>query len=154
MFKQKGKKRSLELITISIKFICWPLAYITYLVIVTIYDYYLAILVVFSFVLAVVSCRSKHRWKDICAFRVFPYKFQTSLQFFDLVDDYIQSEINKPPFRPTCTVLLLYEFLFNISFIMLTHLILPTHLKDKHALLFTLRLTYFIVFLFPSIKVP
>ncbi|KAH1224095.1 General transcription factor 3C polypeptide 5 [Glycine soja] len=47
--------------------------------------------------------KSKHRWKDICAFRVFPYKFQTSLQFFDLVDDYIQSEINKPPFRPTCT---------------------------------------------------
>ncbi|KAG5069639.1 hypothetical protein JHK85_002016 [Glycine max] len=53
--------------------------------------------------MAVVSCRSKHRWKDICAFRVFPYKFQTSLQFFDLVDDYIQSEINKPTFRPTCT---------------------------------------------------
>lgn len=103
--------------------------------------------------MAVVSCRSKHRWKDICAFRVFPYKFQTSLQFFDLVDDYIQSEINKPTFRPTCTVLLLYEFLFNISFIMLTHLILPTHLKDKHALLFTLRLTCYIVFLFPSTKV-
>ncbi|KAL9328264.1 hypothetical protein ACSQ67_003267 [Phaseolus vulgaris] len=45
----------------------------------------------------------KHKWEDICAFRVFPYKFQTSLQFFDLVDDYIQSEINKPPLRATCT---------------------------------------------------
>ncbi|XP_047165634.1 general transcription factor 3C polypeptide 5-like [Vigna umbellata] len=47
--------------------------------------------------------KSKHKWEDICAFRVFPYKFQTSLQFFDLVDDYIQSEIKKPPLRTTCT---------------------------------------------------
>ncbi|XP_061346059.1 uncharacterized protein LOC133291756 isoform X2 [Gastrolobium bilobum] len=45
----------------------------------------------------------KHRWEDICAFRAFPYKFQTSLQLFELVDDYIQSEINKPPLQATCT---------------------------------------------------
>ncbi|CAJ2672435.1 unnamed protein product [Trifolium pratense] len=43
------------------------------------------------------------RWEDICAFRTFPHKFQTSLQFFELVDDYIQSEINKPPIQATCT---------------------------------------------------
>ncbi|KAJ1403882.1 hypothetical protein SESBI_27006 [Sesbania bispinosa] len=45
----------------------------------------------------------KHRWEDICAFRAFPYKFQTSLQLFELVDDYIQSEINKPQSQTTCT---------------------------------------------------
>ncbi|GAU21818.1 hypothetical protein TSUD_176630 [Trifolium subterraneum] len=50
------------------------------------------------------SCNKlNHRWEDICAFRAFPYKFQTSLQFFELVDDYIQSEINKPPMQATCT---------------------------------------------------
>ncbi|CAK8564535.1 unnamed protein product [Lathyrus sativus] len=47
--------------------------------------------------------KSEHRWGDICAFRAFPYKFQTSLQFFELVDDYIQVEINKPPMQGTCT---------------------------------------------------
>ncbi|KAI4332044.1 hypothetical protein L6164_016985 [Bauhinia variegata] len=46
---------------------------------------------------------SKHRWEDICAFRIFPFKFQTSLQLFELVDDYIQSEIRKPPMQTTCT---------------------------------------------------
>ncbi|XP_062170163.1 uncharacterized protein LOC133875905 [Alnus glutinosa] len=45
----------------------------------------------------------KHRWEDICAFRVFPCKFQTSLQFFELVDDYIQQEIKKPVTQTTCT---------------------------------------------------
>ncbi|CAI8612601.1 unnamed protein product [Vicia faba] len=45
----------------------------------------------------------EHRWGDICAFRTFPYKFQTSLQLFELVDDYIQAEINKPPMQGTCT---------------------------------------------------
>ncbi|AES79207.2 general transcription factor 3C polypeptide 5 [Medicago truncatula] len=45
----------------------------------------------------------KHKWGDICAFRAFPYKFQTSLQFVELIDDYIQSEINKPPMQDTCT---------------------------------------------------
>ncbi|KAL4631840.1 hypothetical protein ACB092_04G006600 [Castanea dentata] len=38
----------------------------------------------------------KHRWEDVCAFRVFPYKLHTSLQFFELADDYIQQEIRKP----------------------------------------------------------
>ncbi|TKY70276.1 General transcription factor 3C polypeptide 5 [Spatholobus suberectus] len=47
--------------------------------------------------------KSKHRWEDLCAFRAFPYKFQTSLQLFELVDDYIQSERNKPPLQATCT---------------------------------------------------
>jgi len=51
----------------------------------------------------------KHKWGDICAFRAFPYKFQTSLQVVELVDDYIQSEINKPPMQTTCTVRFSYE---------------------------------------------
>ncbi|XLT50948.1 hypothetical protein HN873_043552 [Arachis hypogaea] len=46
----------------------------------------------------------KPRWEDICTFRAFPYKMQTSLQLFELVDDYIQSEINKPPSQASCTV--------------------------------------------------
>lgn len=45
----------------------------------------------------------KHRWGDVCAFRVFPYKCQTSLQLFDLADDYIQQEIRKPVKQTTCT---------------------------------------------------
>ncbi|KAG6732938.1 hypothetical protein I3843_01G194500 [Carya illinoinensis] len=45
----------------------------------------------------------KHRWEEICAFQVFPYKFQTSLQFFELADDYIQQEIRKPLMQTTCT---------------------------------------------------
>uniref|UniRef100_A0A5B7B3E5 General transcription factor 3C polypeptide 5-like n=1 Tax=Davidia involucrata TaxID=16924 RepID=A0A5B7B3E5_DAVIN len=45
----------------------------------------------------------KHRWEDICAFRVFPYKCQTSLQLFELADDYIQQEIRKPSNQATCT---------------------------------------------------
>ncbi|KAB1218180.1 General transcription factor 3C polypeptide 5 [Morella rubra] len=45
----------------------------------------------------------KHRWEDICAFRVFPYKFQTSLQFFELSDDYIQQQIRKPLMQTVCT---------------------------------------------------
>nr|XP_027122143.1 general transcription factor 3C polypeptide 5-like [Coffea arabica] len=42
------------------------------------------------------SYQLKHRWEDICAFRAFPYKCQTSLQLFELADDYIQEEIRKP----------------------------------------------------------
>lgn len=45
----------------------------------------------------------KHRWDDICAFRVFPYKCQISLQFFELADDYIQQEIKKPSNQTTCS---------------------------------------------------
>ena len=48
--------------------------------------------------------RLKHRWEDVCAFRVFPYKLHTSLQFFELADDYIQQEIRKPSTQTTCTV--------------------------------------------------
>ncbi|CAK9186168.1 unnamed protein product [Ilex paraguariensis] len=44
-----------------------------------------------------------HRWEDICAFRVFPYKCQISLQLFELVDDYIQQEIRKPSNQATCS---------------------------------------------------
>ncbi|KAF5188248.1 General transcription factor 3c polypeptide [Thalictrum thalictroides] len=39
----------------------------------------------------------KHMWKDLCTFHVFPCKSQISLQLFELVDDYIQEEIRKPP---------------------------------------------------------
>ncbi|XP_010247586.1 PREDICTED: general transcription factor 3C polypeptide 5, partial [Nelumbo nucifera] len=45
----------------------------------------------------------KDRWKEICAFQVFPSKNQTSFQVFDLVDDYIQEEIRKPIEQTTCT---------------------------------------------------
>ncbi|KAM7520307.1 hypothetical protein LguiB_019269 [Lonicera macranthoides] len=45
----------------------------------------------------------KHRWEDICAFRVFPQKFQISLQLFELGDDYIQQEIRKPSNQETCS---------------------------------------------------
>ncbi|PIA40884.1 hypothetical protein AQUCO_02400147v1 [Aquilegia coerulea] len=46
----------------------------------------------------------KHMWKDLCALRVFPCKSQISLQLFELVDDYIQEEIRKPP-EETCSFL-------------------------------------------------
>ncbi|CAI0572499.1 unnamed protein product [Linum tenue] len=45
----------------------------------------------------------KQRWKDLCKFEAFPYKCHTSLQLFELVDDYIQEEIKKPPKQTTCT---------------------------------------------------
>ncbi|XP_020538055.1 general transcription factor 3C polypeptide 5 isoform X1 [Jatropha curcas] len=45
----------------------------------------------------------KHKWEDLCKFQVFPHKFQTSLQFCELDDDYIQQEIKKPPKQTTCT---------------------------------------------------
>lgn len=54
------------------------------------------------------SCRSKNRWKDLCAFRVFPTKCSTVLQLYELVDDYIQQEIKKPPKQSTCTVSIIY----------------------------------------------
>ncbi|EOY23640.1 Transcription factor IIIC, subunit 5, putative isoform 2 [Theobroma cacao] len=44
----------------------------------------------------------KHKWEDLCSFRVFPYKCQTFLQLFELDDDYIQQEIRKPPKLATC----------------------------------------------------
>lgn len=52
---------------------------------------------------AAASNGSKHRWDDICAFRVFPYKCQTSLQLFELADVYIQQEIRKPSKQTTCS---------------------------------------------------
>ncbi|CAI0544351.1 unnamed protein product [Linum tenue] len=45
----------------------------------------------------------KQRWEDLCKFEAFPYKCHTSLQLFELVDDYIQEEIKKPPKQTTCT---------------------------------------------------
>lgn len=47
---------------------------------------------------------SKHRWSDISSFRVFPYKCQTSLQLFELLDDYIQKEIRSASTQPTCSL--------------------------------------------------
>ncbi|KAF8019194.1 hypothetical protein BT93_G0011 [Corymbia citriodora subsp. variegata] len=43
------------------------------------------------------------RWEDICAFRVFPRKYHVSLQFCELVDEYIQQEIRNSPGKSTCT---------------------------------------------------
>jgi len=156
------RKRSLEFTTITIKFICWHLGWYNIsgfchnkLFSHSLLSCYLSC---FSFERAIVSCRSKHKWEDICAFRVFPYKFQTSLQFFDLIDDYIQAEIKKSPLQSTCTVLPLYEVLFNISLIMLTHFVL-THLISptfKRQTCFTCycAFTCFIFFLLRSIEVP
>ncbi|KAG8367641.1 hypothetical protein BUALT_Bualt16G0094100 [Buddleja alternifolia] len=45
-----------------------------------------------------------HRWEDICAFRVFPFKFQIALQLFELKDDYIQEEIKKPASQGNCSL--------------------------------------------------
>ncbi|KAL8497538.1 hypothetical protein ACS0TY_021026 [Phlomoides rotata] len=47
---------------------------------------------------------SKSRWEDICAFRVFPRKAQTSMQLFELKDDYIQQEIRKPTTQENCSL--------------------------------------------------
>lgn len=48
--------------------------------------------------------RQKHKWGDLCAFRVFPYKCHTTLQLFELDDDYIQEQIRKAPAQTTCSV--------------------------------------------------
>ncbi|KAH0900095.1 LOW QUALITY PROTEIN: hypothetical protein HID58_049663, partial [Brassica napus] len=48
------------------------------------------------------SNKSKRSWKDICAFKVFPFKCQTFLQLYELEDEYIQREIRKPPKQTTC----------------------------------------------------
>ncbi|XP_074309189.1 uncharacterized protein LOC141643783 [Silene latifolia] len=45
----------------------------------------------------------KHKWEDMCAFRVFPYKCQTYFQLFELVDDYIQEEIPRFPYLAVCS---------------------------------------------------
>ncbi|KAK9947270.1 hypothetical protein M0R45_002904 [Rubus argutus] len=45
----------------------------------------------------------KHKWGDLCAFRVFPYKCHTTLQLFELDDDYIQEQIRKAPAQTTCS---------------------------------------------------
>ncbi|KAL5783911.1 hypothetical protein ACOSQ2_006303 [Xanthoceras sorbifolium] len=46
----------------------------------------------------------KHKWKDLCAFQVFPTKCSTLFQLSELVDDYIQQEIRKPPKQTTCSL--------------------------------------------------
>ncbi|KAH0903048.1 hypothetical protein HID58_042551 [Brassica napus] len=47
--------------------------------------------------------KSKPRWNDICAFKLFPFKCQTFLQLFELDDEYIQREIRKPRKQTTCS---------------------------------------------------
>lgn len=46
----------------------------------------------------------KHKWGDLCGFRVFPYKCQISLQLYELPDDYIQQEMKKPSTQTTCNL--------------------------------------------------
>ncbi|KAK0606522.1 hypothetical protein LWI29_000121 [Acer saccharum] len=46
----------------------------------------------------------KCRWKDLCAFQVFPTKCSTLFQLYELADDYIQQEIRKPPKQTTCSL--------------------------------------------------
>ncbi|KAL8267716.1 hypothetical protein R6Q59_001514 [Mikania micrantha] len=50
------------------------------------------------------AARLRHKWEDLCGFRVFPVKCQTSFQLFELVDDYIQQEIKKPLTQTSCTL--------------------------------------------------
>ncbi|CAN7072719.1 unnamed protein product [Brassica oleracea var. botrytis] len=47
--------------------------------------------------------KSKPRWNDICAFKLFPFKCQTFLQLFELDDEYIQREIRKHGKQTTCS---------------------------------------------------
>ncbi|KAI5583146.1 hypothetical protein POPTR_007G145000v4 [Populus trichocarpa] len=44
----------------------------------------------------------KHRWEDLCKFRFFPYRNQYSFQVYELDDDYIQQEIQKPSKQTSC----------------------------------------------------
>lgn len=44
-----------------------------------------------------------YRHAEISAFQVFPQKFQTSLQLFELEDEYIQEEIRKPSVEASCS---------------------------------------------------
>ncbi|XP_050376747.1 uncharacterized protein LOC126791048 isoform X1 [Argentina anserina] len=46
---------------------------------------------------------TKHKWSDLCSFRVFPYKCHTTLQLFELNDDYIQEQIKKAPTQASCS---------------------------------------------------
>lgn len=46
-------------------------------------------------------------YRQISAFQVFPHKFHTSLQLFELEDEYIQEEIRKPSEEASCSVSLL-----------------------------------------------
>lgn len=45
----------------------------------------------------------KCKWKDICKFQVWPSKAATCLQLFELDDDYIRQEIEKPTTLTTCS---------------------------------------------------
>lgn len=49
------------------------------------------------------SNTSTEKWRDLCAFRAFPWKSQTALQLCELDDDYIQQEIKKPLEQTTCS---------------------------------------------------
>ncbi|XP_031480597.1 uncharacterized protein LOC116250801 isoform X2 [Nymphaea colorata] len=44
----------------------------------------------------------KQTWKDMCTFRVFPSKSFSSLQLYELDDEYIQQEIRKPTKQSSC----------------------------------------------------
>nr|XP_029122139.1 general transcription factor 3C polypeptide 5 isoform X2 [Elaeis guineensis] len=45
----------------------------------------------------------KQTWKDLCHFQVLPSKNFVFLQLFELIDEFIQHEIRKPPDQKTCT---------------------------------------------------
>ncbi|XP_038983732.1 uncharacterized protein LOC103714079 [Phoenix dactylifera] len=49
------------------------------------------------------NTKLKHTWKDLCQFQVVPSKNFVFLQFFELIDEFIQHEIRKPPDQKTCT---------------------------------------------------
>ncbi|KAL0916668.1 hypothetical protein M5K25_014196 [Dendrobium thyrsiflorum] len=47
----------------------------------------------------------KHKWNDICKFKVWPSKASNCLQLFELDDDYIRQEIEKATTMTTCSPL-------------------------------------------------
>ena len=61
------------------------------------------------------SHRMSYAHEKICAFQVFPHKFQTSLQLFELEDEYIQEEIKKPSEETSCSVSLPSNITFYLS---------------------------------------
>ncbi|KAH0459111.1 hypothetical protein IEQ34_011925 [Dendrobium chrysotoxum] len=52
----------------------------------------------------------KHKWNDICKFKVWPSKASNCLQLFELDDDYIRQEIEKATTMTTCSFILYFCF--------------------------------------------
>ncbi|KAH0863007.1 hypothetical protein HID58_080218, partial [Brassica napus] len=58
----------------------------------------------YTIVISVKPLRQSEAGKTF-VLKVFPFKFQTFLQLFELEDEYIQREIRKPPKKTTCNLI-------------------------------------------------